>query len=217
MHQGICYVAGAGSCSRLLLNLKKEDFVIAVDGGYEYLKGNRIDLAVGDFDSLSYIPRHTNVITLKPEKEETDMLVALKEGLLRGYKVFYIYGGCGGRMDHTYANIQCLAYLAKQGAKGYLIQDNQVLTMLQNETITFHSDMKGYLSVFSYGQRAKGVTLTGLKYPLKDATLTDDFPLGVSNEFIGETSQITVKNGRLLVIYETDKLPENYIHEQPVQ
>ena len=66
MHQGICYIAGAGNCSRLFLNLKEEDFVIAVDGGFEYLKGNRIDLVVGDFDSLSYVPEHPNVITLIP-------------------------------------------------------------------------------------------------------------------------------------------------------
>ena len=205
MHQGICYIAGAGDCSRLFLNLKKEDFVIAVDGGYEYLKENRIDLVVGDFDSLSYVPEHPNVIALKPEKDETDMIVALKEGLKKGYEIFYIYGGCGGRIDHTYANIQSLAYLADHHARGYLFHENQVITMLQNDSITFHSDRKGYVSVFAYGEKAEGVTIQGLKYPLENAVLCDSFPLGVSNEFTGETAEISVQKGRLFVIYESGK------------
>lgn len=204
MHQGICYIAGAGNCSRLFLNLKEEDFVIAVDGGFEYLKGNRIDLVVGDFDSLSYVPEHPNVITLIPEKDDTDMMVALKEGLKRGYETFYIYGGCGGRFDHTYANIQSLAYLADHHARGYLFHENQVITMLQNDSITFHSDRKGYVSVFAYGEKAE-VTIQGLKYPLENAVLSDTFPLGVSNEFTGKTAEISVKKGRLLVIYESGK------------
>ena len=205
MHQGICYIAGAGNCSRLFLNLKEEDFVIAVDGGFEYVKGNRIDLVVGDFDSLSYVPEHPNVITLIPEKDDTDMMVALKEGLKRGYETFYIYGGCGGRFDHTYANIQSLAYLADRHARGYLFHEDQVITMIRDDSITFHSDMKGYVSVFAYGEKAEGVTIQGLKYPLENAVLSDTFPLGVSNEFTGKTAEISVKKGRLLVIYESGK------------
>lgn len=202
MHQGICYIVGAGECSRLLLNLKKEDYVIAVDGGYEYLKGNRIDLVIGDFDSLSYVPEHPNVIVLKPEKDDTDMMAALKEGLKRGYETFYIYGGCGGRIDHTLANIQSLAYLSQQGARGYLLYDNQVITIIQNDSIVFQSDKKGYVSVFSFGEKAEGVTLKGLKYPLENAVLSDKFPLGVSNEFTGVMSEISVKKGRLIVVYQ---------------
>lgn len=202
MHQGICYIAGAGDCSRLFLKLKKEDFVIAVDGGYEYVKGNRIDLVVGDFDSLPYVPEHPNVITLKPEKDDTDMMVALKEGLKRGYETFYIYGGCGGRIDHTYANIQCLAYLVDHYARGYLLTEDQVITMIQNDSIIFHSDMQGYVSVFAYGEKAEGVTIKGLKYSLENEALCDSFPLGVSNEFTGKTAEISVQKGRLLVIYE---------------
>lgn len=201
MYKGICYIAGAGDCSRLLLNLKEEDFVIAVDGGYEYLKENRIDLIVGDFDSLSYVPKQPNVIRLKPEKDDTDMMVALKEGLQRGYKDFYIYGGCGGRFDHTYANIQGLAYLAEHGARGYLYHGNQIITMIQNDSMTFHGKMKGYLSIFAYGSKAEGVTLKGLKYPLENATLNDSFPLGVSNEFTGVMAEVIVKAGRLIIIY----------------
>lgn len=208
MKQGICYIVGAGDCSRLLLHTKKEDFVIAVDGGYEYLKGQRIDLVVGDFDSLKFVPEHPNVIKLEPEKNDTDMMIALKEGLKAGYEIFHIYGGCGGRFDHTLANIQCLAYLAAENARGYLIDNSQITTLIQNSSISFQKDMKGYISVLAYGKKAKGITIKGLKYPLEDEELCDTFPLGVSNEFIGEEAIISVKEGRLLIVFENEKFSE---------
>ena len=89
-HKGICYIVGAGECSRLLLHPKQEDMIIAVDGGYEYIKEGQVDLVVGDFDSLGFVPEHSNVIALPPEKDDTDMLFAIKEGLKAGYGTLYI-------------------------------------------------------------------------------------------------------------------------------
>lgn len=201
MKRGICYIVGAGEWEPYILPAGSEDLVIAVDGGYEYLKGQRIDLVVGDFDSLPYVPDHPNVLRLHPEKDDTDMLVAVKEGLKAGYQSFYIYGGCGGRMDHTLANIQCLAYLAGEGARGHLMGRKEIVTVIQNESASFAARDKGYISVFAYGEKAEGVTIQGLKYPLQDAVLKDTFPIGVSNEFIGKPAHILVKNGRLLIVY----------------
>ena len=202
MKKEICYIVGAGECSRLLLHPNENDMVIAVDGGYEYLKETRIDLVVGDFDSLSYVPMHSKVMQLKPEKDDTDMLVAIKEGLKEGYQTFYIYGGTGGRISHTIANIQCLAYLAERGARGFLVDESEIVTLIQKESISFPASYKGYFSVFAYGEEAKGVTLEGLKYLLKDAVLTNRFPLGVSNEFIGQKAKVSVEEGALLIVYE---------------
>ena len=203
MEKGICYVVGAGECDKLLLQAGREDYIIAVDGGYEKLRGSRIDLVVGDFDSLSYVPEHPHVVRLKPEKDDTDMMIALKRGLERGYRIFHIYGGCGGRFDHTLANIQCLAYLAKKHARGFLIGCRHTVTLIENDSIEFPKERTGYVSVFSYGETARGVTIKGLKYTLTDARLIDREPLGVSNEFVGTPSLIRVREGRLLVVYET--------------
>ena len=73
------------------------DFVIAVDAGYRFLeeKGIGIDLAIGDFDTLRYIPRHPNVTVLEAEKDDTDMRAAVREGLQAGYGRFCIYCGTG--------------------------------------------------------------------------------------------------------------------------
>lgn len=205
MKKGICYIVGAGECDRLLLYPQKKDMVIAVDGGYKYLEGQRIDLVVGDFDSLMYVPTHPRIIQLPPEKDDTDMMAAMKEGLRTGYEIFHIYGGTGGRLSHTIANIQCLAYLAEHGANGFLFGKQEVVTLLQNGSMTFDASYEGYLSVFAYGGVAKGVTLEGLKYPLKDYTLTQKIPLGVSNEFMRESAKVTVTDGALLLMYQKQK------------
>ena len=51
------------------------------------------------------------------------------------------------------------------------------------------------------GDRAEGVWLRWLKYPLEGAALTCDFPLGVSNEFTGVAGSVSVERGTLLVVY----------------
>lgn len=56
------------------------------------------------------------------------------------------------------------------------------------------------VSVFCHGDRAEGVTLTGLAYPLSDAALTGDFPLGVSNRRLeGRPAAVAVRRGTLLI------------------
>ena len=43
------------------------------------------------------------------------------------------------------------------------------------------------------------MTERGLKYSLQDATVNMEFPIGISNEFIGQESMISVKEGMLLI------------------
>ena len=74
------------------------------------------------------------------------------------------------------------------------------ITAIKNDTIRYAADSQGSLSVFSLGERAEGVYIKGMKYLLEDAVVTNDFPIGISNEFIGEEAEITVRNGMLLLI-----------------
>ena len=141
------------------------------------------------------------IITLPPEKDDTDMLAALKHGLSLGYTDFRIYAGCGGRLDHTLANFQCLLYLKNHNAAGYLVNGDAVIFVLQNETMEFKGNMEGILSLFSMGKEAKGVTLRGMKYPLADYTMRNDFPIGISNEFTGQPASVSVRDGALLCIF----------------
>ena len=62
--------------------------------------------------------------------------------------------------------------------------------------------MSGNLSVFCNSGSAEGVTLENLKFPLSDHTLSGTFPLGVSNEFTGQSARVAVKSGSLILIWE---------------
>lgn len=204
MKTGICYVVGAGDFHPKGLAPQEGDYLIAADGGYDSLcqLGIQADLVVGDFDSAKKRPDHPNLVALPCEKDDTDMLAALRMGVELGYTTFRIFGGTGGRMDHTIANIQCLHWLAHRCCRGYLQGENWVATVVQDgQELSFTETHTGYLSVFCQGGCAKGVTLEGLKYNLEQATLYPHRPMGVSNEFVGTESRISVEEGALLVLW----------------
>lgn len=203
MEQKICYVVGAGENYGLDFAPRPGDMVIAADAGLQYLEqvGIEADLAIGDFDSLHFVPRHPCVMKLNAEKDDTDMAAAIREGVRAGYDLFHLYCGTGGRIDHTIANLQLLAELSQHGRQGFLFGQDSVLTAVTDGTLGFSRDAAGFVSVFSHSERSEGVFLKGLKYELADAVLTNTFPLGVSNEFTGQESTITVGKGTLLVVF----------------
>ncbi len=215
--QGICYIVGAGACEGISINKNENDYIISADGGYAHLLkiGIEPNLAVGDFDSLGYIPNSTKTLVHKPEKDDTDMFLAICEGIELGYKKFLIYGGLGGRFDHSLANIQCLNYLAEKNLTAWLWGENTALTVIKNRKINLPKRENGYISVFANSEKAENVDISGLKYELKNGNLTATHPLGVSNEFIGKKSEISVKNGRLSITFncraeEIEILLKNY-------
>ena len=203
---GICYIVGAMSLTPDLRPYPAPgDYVIAADRGFDSLLAYGVmpDLAVGDFDSLGHRPNHPNVIQLPAEKDDTDMVYALRKGLELGYRRFILLGGVGGRLEHTLGNLQLLDWLTMHGAQGFLAGEKTVATCIRDGAeLTFPPTMSGYLSVFCNSGTAQGVTLNNLKYPLKDYTLTGSFPLGVSNQFLNAPAQVSVEEGSLLLIWE---------------
>ena len=199
----ICYIIGAGENYGLDFSPRACDFVIAVDAGIRYLEksGIRADLVIGDFDTLNCIPAHPNVTVLNAEKNETDMFAAIQSGIEKGYKNFHIYCGTGGRIDHTFANVQTLAYLSENGMRGLLFDKDNIITAITDGKLYFEKIPCGYISVFSYSPKSEGVSLRGLKYELDSATLANTFPLGTSNEFIGQKSVISVETGTLVIVF----------------
>ena len=159
------------------------------------------DLVVGDFDSLGRRPSHPNVIQLPSAKDDTDMVYALREGLDRGFRRFVLLGGVGGRLEHTLANLQALSWLTTQGARGVLAGEGTVATVLRDETMTFPAGLTGFWSAFCLSGTAEGVTLRNLKFELTDHTISADFPLGVSNEFLEQPAQVSVRRGALLAMW----------------
>ncbi|MCM1182177.1 MAG: thiamine diphosphokinase [Roseburia sp.] len=217
---GKCVIIGAGELQKGQLiseeDLQPEegDFCIAADGGFTYAQalGIRPDMLIGDMDSLgeaslagACAADGICIRRLPVEKDDTDMLAAIKEGLARGYRRFALYGALGGSIRHTLANIQCLDYLSNHGAKGVLYGRHVSMELLCGGQMRYPASMyreNRRISVFAYGGDAHGVTERGLRYSLTDACVRQDFPIGVSNEFTDRESTITVREGKLLICVE---------------
>lgn len=198
-----CFIFSAGSDYGLRERPTEDDLVIAADAGYRTCRREGIvpDLLLGDFDSMPEPTDFSAVCRVPVEKDDTDTMLAVKEGLRRGCREFHLYGGTGGkRLDHTLANLQTLLYLCDREARGILYDRDFAYTAIRNGTLHLRREVDwGIVSVFCFGEAAQGVTLKGLQYPLENAELTAAFPLGVSNHFSAEEAEITVACGTLVV------------------
>lgn len=205
-----CFIFAAGSFYGLRERPAPEDLVIAADAGYRICRQEGLcpDLLLGDFDSMEPPAGFARVRRLPVEKDDTDTLAALRAGLEEGRDTFYIYGGTGGkRLDHTLANLQSLLFLRRRGARGYLYGDDFVWTVIEDEALTVERTVEwGLFSAFCLGDRAEGVDEEGFQYPLRDALLAPDFPLGVSNHILEPRARITVRKGALAVGWELPPL-----------
>lgn len=203
-------IFGAGEYGGLELEAGALDgaLIIAADGGYAWLERRGIapHLAVGDFDSLGRTPRGVETVCHPVMKDDTDMMLAVREGLARGCRRFRIYGGLGGRLDHTLANLHVLAFLAGEGCPAFLLGEGCAVTAVHCGTLAFGPAHTGVLSLFAWGGEARGVTLTGLLYPLEGAALEPDRPLGVSNEFTGREARVQVDDGTLIALWGQERL-----------
>ena len=198
-----CYIFGALPVTDFNFDIQPDDIVIAADSGVLNTQNFNIspDYLIGDFDSLGYTPCESNTLVHPIEKDDTDTMLAIKLGFEKGYKSFRIFGGIGGRLDHTYANIQAAAYVAENGGRAVFYGEKENLTVIKNTEIKFNKENKGNLSVFAI-ENCENVKINGAYYQLDDGSLTIDFPLGTSNKFYNRDVIISVEKGKLLIIWE---------------
>lgn len=239
-----CYIVGAGDFTARGFAPGPGDLILAADGGYRalYRLGTTPDLLLGDFDSLgdAPLPPDLPVLRFPARKDDTDTGLALRHGLMLGFRDFALYGCAGGRTDHLLANFQSMARVSRLGATIRLAAPDYDAWSLTGPAPLSPADAPGapgpapdasapgtcapapcpapnaaatltlpprpggtVVSVFCHGDRAEGVTLTGLAYPLSDAVLTGDFPLGVSNRRLdGLPATVSVRRGALLILQE---------------
>lgn len=181
----------------------KDDFVICADGGYAHAEKMGVvpSLTVGDFDSYKG-EVCGEIIMFNPEKDYTDTHIAVNKALEKGYDEIYLLGATGTRLDHTLANIGLLEYIAMKGAKGFVVNENNIITVIRRNTV-IKSDKSRRLSLIPIGI-VKGVTLKNLKYTLDNYNMTFDQSIGISNEFTDEDAIIEIKEGSLIVMMTKD-------------
>ena len=204
---GRCVIVGGADINNygfIREKLCADDYVIFCDSGLKHLENLQVQpgLIVGDFDS--HVNPHLDVetIVLPCEKDDTDTVFAVKEAIKRGFDDFLLIGVIGARLDHTLGNVSILLYLDSFGKKGCIIDDYSEMVIVSNKPVSI-SDQYSFFSLLNITGCAKGITITGAKYPLVDGEITCEYQYGVSNEILpGQAACVSVNEGRLLLIMD---------------
>lgn len=200
-----CVIVGGANINNYAFiceKLQDDDYVIFCDSGLKHLLQLQVapSLIVGDFDSHDNPHLEVETIVLPCEKDDTDTVFAIKEAVRRGFTDFLLIGVVGARLDHTLANVSILLYLDSLGKRGCIIDDYSEMEIVSDQAVSI-SEAYSYFSLLNVTGCAKGITVTGAKYPLEDAEITCEYQYGVSNEVLpGATATVRVKQGKLLLI-----------------
>lgn len=196
-------------------NMTENTCLIAADRGVEFFAGTEFepDVAVGDFDSLSqkgseYMKtlKHTEIIRLKPEKDDSDTQSAVNYAIEQGTEKILILGATGNRIDHLMANFGLLLLGKKKGVQVILEDAWNQMYLIESGTVLKKQEQFGrYVSFFPVTGDVTELTLKGFKYPLNGYHLrTEDSGLTVSNEIMDAEAEITFASGKLLMIMSRD-------------
>ena len=200
-----CVIVGGADINNyeyIRSTLRQNDYVIFCDSGLKHLEALRVQpgLIVGDFDSHDNPHLTVETIVLPCEKDDTDTVYAVKEAVKRGFDDFLLIGVVGARLDHTLGNVSILLYLDSLEKRGCIIDDYSEMEIVSEKPVSVTNDYS-FFSLLNITGCAKGITITGAKYPLTDAEISCEYQYGVSNEVLpGETAVISVKCGKLLLI-----------------
>lgn len=195
------------------------DFIIAVDGGFAYLEelGIKADMAVGDFDSLGYVPRCRRVSRYPIKKDKSDMELALEQALFWDQEVMYVYGALSGRLDHTVANLQLFAKFSEKGAEVTGIgNDFAVHTVTGPDVYELPEGLPegSTVSVLAANDVVAGIIERGMEYSLNDEQLTNRSSRGISNTLLAEALEtgaaVAVENGTLYVFHSLETQDFSY-------
>lgn len=195
-----CVIVGRMDVDPRIQDYSKECFVIAADGGLLNIEKNNIipDLIIGDFDSLGFEPEGENVIKHPVRKDDTDMMLAVKKAVDLGYQEIIIFGGCGGRLDHTLANVNTMVYALEKNVNISILDSENDMYITDDEIKLSHRD-KDNFSLFTIEEKAV-VDIEGAKYSGSGIVISNNTTLGVSNSFVEDEAIINVVDGTVLVI-----------------
>lgn len=207
-------ISGGELNSNFLKNFIKNNNinnVIAVDSGLELLDKNEISLnyIIGDFDSINknILSKYDNiekVIKLNPEKDFSDTHMALKLAIELKSDSIYILGAMGKRIDHALANIHILKEALENNIECKILDENNEIELITIGEKKLRNIEYKYVSLIPLTTKVEGVTLTGFKYPLNNATLEIGHSIGISNELIAKEATINFKLGILILIKSKD-------------
>jgi thiamine pyrophosphokinase len=184
------------------------DLVLAADGGANLCLawGWPVDVVVGDMDSVDAAVRQqleaqgTPFIVSPVDKDETDLELALQLALAKRATELIIAGALGARIDHTLGNLALLALPALASVPTRVVDGGQTIWLVSDD-LTVHGQPGDTLSLIPFGGDARGVTVSGVRWPLHEADLPLGPSLSISNRMAAACAGISVRSGLLLVVH----------------
>ena len=212
MNNRICIVANGRLSENFVGEIRENDVIIGVDRAAYWLitKGIIPDVAIGDFDSvteheLTVIKQKVKTIKqYKPEKDFTDTELALRYAFRLRPASIIIFGGSGSRLDHTLGTLQLLEQSKRRGISAVFCDEhNEVVLVDRGRTILKKREGYRYVSVLPVTASIE-ITLSKFKYEIDHLTIHRGKTRGISNEFVGNEAEVTLYNGKALVVQSRD-------------
>jgi thiamine pyrophosphokinase len=191
--------------------LQADDFILCADGGTRHALalGVRPSLLIGDFDSLDENERKmaesdgAKFIRYSPDKNETDLELAIHHALELKPPSILILAALGNRLDQTLGNI---ALLSDQRLAGVDIRldDGLEEAFYCRRSCELHGKVGDVVSLIPWRRAVEGISTDGLKWPLHNETLDPEKTRGISNELIGSTASVSLATGLLLIVHRRE-------------
>lgn len=190
----------------------RADLVIAADGGARYALETGVvpDLVVGDMDSLGEeltreVERRGASLERHPvRKDKMDGQLAVLAARERGATVADLLCAVGGRLAALFAVPHILLAAERIGLRSTVVADRGRMFVVEAGYRMVEGVQEDSISIFPLSGPAAGVTLEGMEYPLENASLEPGDTLGFHNELIGTEARVSVGEGAILVIHETE-------------
>ena len=186
--------------------------VVAADGGARYAleAGVVPDLVVGDMDSLGEdlareVERRGAFLERHPvRKDKMDGQLAVLAARVRGATAADLLCAVDGRLAAIFAVPHILLAAERIGLRSTVVADRGQMFVIEAGSRTVEGDPQDSVSIFALSGPAAGVTLEGMEYPLENASLEPGDTLGFHNELIGSKATVSVGEGAVLVVHETE-------------
>lgn len=194
--------------AQILPYLRPDDYFIAVDGGLRNLRNLYITpgLLIGDLDSATTaevegaVAQEIEVRRYKPDKDETDLELALLAAVEKGFDEILIIAALGGRLDHTLGNLNLLMLPLLAGVK-VTIENGAEEVFIIRDSAEIIGSPGDVVSLIPMQGEVKGVETRELKYPLRHETLLQEQGRGISNVMLGDRAGVSIQSGLLLCIH----------------
>ncbi len=201
----LIFAAGDGLPPELGQDLPLADMVVAADSGYEaaVALGFRVDVLVGDLDSIATDPLPDHVIVERHDanKDQTDLDLALELALREDPGRVVVVGGAGGRHDHELAAFQliCSPRWRGVGELDWISSRSRCHVVRRHRVV--HGDIGATVTLLAVGGPVGGLTTRGLEWELHEATLEPGSTWGVSNLMRGPVADVWISSGCVLVVF----------------